>query len=85
MGHGVTCAVGEIAVFTVEATNAYAYQWQYCRPGSTLWSNTGADGNQTATLNWTAKSSNNGYMLRCVIYGLDGQEYSTEAVTLTVG
>ena len=80
-----TAAVGEVATFTVVAENAYAYQWQYCRPGSTTWNNTGADGNQTATLNWTTKSSNNGYKLRCVVYGLDGREYISDTAKLTIG
>ena len=80
-----TAAVGDVVPFTVVAENAYAYQWQYCRPGSTTWNNTSADGNQTATLNWTVKSNNNGYQLRCVVYGLDGIEYYSEIATLTVG
>jgi len=81
----VTVAAGEVATFTVEATNAYAYQWQYQRPTGTVWGNTSADGNQTATLNVTTKASNNGYKYRCVIYGLDGVEYITEIATLTIG
>jgi len=81
----VTVAAGEVATFTVEATNAYAYQWQYQRPTGTTWGNTSADGNQTATLNVTTKASNNGYKYRCVVYGLDGVEYITEIATLTIG
>ena len=80
-----TAAVGETVPFTVAADNAYAYQWQYQRPGGTTWNNTSAEGNQTATLQWTAKSSNNGYKFRCVIYGLDGVEYFSDIATLTVG
>jgi len=81
----VTVAAGEVATFTVEATNAYAYQWQYQRPTGTAWGNTSADGNQTATLNVTTKASNNGYKYRCVITGLDGNEYITEYAVLTIG
>jgi len=81
----VTVAAGEVATFTVEATNAYAYQWQYQNTTSTKWGNTIADGNQTATLNVTTKASNNGYKYRCVVYGLDGVDYITEVVTLTIG
>jgi len=81
----VTVAAGEVATFTVEATNAYAYQWQYQNTTSTKWGNTSADGNQTATLNVTTKASNNGYKYRCVIYGLDGTETITEFAILTVG
>jgi len=80
----VTVAAGEVATFTVEATNAYAYQWQYQRPTGTAWGNTSADGNQTATLNVTTKAGNNGYKYRCVVYGLDGVDYITEYAVLTV-
>ena len=81
----VTCAVGDVASFTTAADNAYSYQWQYCRPGSTTWQNTGADGNQTATVNVTVKSNNNGYQYRCEIKGLDGVLYYTDVATLTLG
>jgi len=81
----VTVAAGEVATFTVVAENAYAYQWQYQNATGTKWGNTSADGNQTATLNVTTKASNNGYKYRCVIYGLDGNEYITEYAVLTIG
>jgi len=81
----VTCAAGAVATFTVEATNVLSYQWQYQRPTGTVWSNTSADGNKTAALNVTTKASNNGYKYRCVIIGMDGQEYVTEMATLTIG
>ena len=80
----VTAAVGESAVFTVEATNVYAYQWQYCGAGSTKWFNTGAEGNTTAQLTIPVTASKNGYQYRCQIYGYDGIDYFTDAVTLTV-
>jgi hypothetical protein len=81
----VTCAVGQVATFTVEATNAYAYQWQFYNPTNAVWKDTSADGNQTATLNVTVKSNNNNYQYRCVVYGLDGQEYISNPATLTLG
>jgi len=81
----VTVAAGEVATFTVEATNAFAYQWQYKSTSMTSFRNTSADGNQTPTLNVTTKASNNGYQYRCVVYGLDGVEYITEFATLTIG
>jgi hypothetical protein len=80
-----TTAVGEVATFTVAADNAYAYQWQYKSTTMTGWKNTGADGNTTATLNVTVKSNNNNYQYRCVVYGLDGIEYYSDAATLTLG
>jgi hypothetical protein len=81
----VTAAVGETAVFTVAADNAYAYQWQFYNPLNAVWKNTSADGNTTNTLNVTVKSNNNNYQYRCIVYGLDGQEYISDAATLTLG
>jgi hypothetical protein len=80
----VTVAAGEVATFAVTAENAFAYQWQYKSPSMTNFKNTSADGNQTATLNITTKTGNNNYQYRCVVTGLDGQEYISEAVTLNV-
>ncbi|MBR4863404.1 MAG: hypothetical protein IKU07_02410, partial [Oscillospiraceae bacterium] len=80
----VTVAAGEVATFTVDASNAYSYQWYYTRPGLSTWGKTSADGNTTATLNVTTKASNNGYQYRCEIKGLDGVTYYTEPATLTV-
>ena len=81
----VTCAVGAVATFSVEATNAYAYQWQFYNPINAVWKNTAADGNQTATLNVTVKANNNNYQYRCVITGTDGKVVYSNAATLTVG
>ena len=81
----VTCSVGTVVAFTVEAANVASYQWQYQSATGTRWSNTGATGNKTATLNITATTGNNGYKYRCVITGTDGNTYYTEVATLTVG
>ena len=81
----VTCAVGSVATFTVTAQNVYSYQWQYMSPSMTNWKNTTAAGNQTATLNVTVKSNNNGYKYRCVVTGLDGVEYFSDIATVTFG
>jgi len=81
----VTCSVGEAAIFTVDADNVASYQWQYqSATNTTRWSNTGATGNKTATLSITATTGNNGYKYRCVITGIDGNQYITEVATLTV-
>lgn len=80
-----TCAVGEVAAFTVAATNAYAYQWQYQTPSGTAWRSTTAEGNTTAAVNVTVKSNNNGYKYRCVITGLDGRQYISNTAVLTLG
>ena len=78
----LTATAADNAVFTVEATNVYAYQWKYSKNGTT-WYTTSAEGNQTATLTVAAKGKN-GYMYRCHIYGMDGTETITDVVTLTV-
>ena len=78
----VTVAAGEVATFTVEASDVYSYQWYYLKPGNTNWIATAADGNKTATL--TVTNVKNGYQYRCEIKGLDGQTYYTEPATLTV-
>ena len=80
----VTVAAGEVATFTVDASNAYSYQWYYQRSATSTWFQTAADGNATATLNVTTKASNNGYRYRCEIKGLDGEIYYTEPATLIV-
>ena len=80
----VTCAAGENAVFSVEATNVYAYQWKYSKNGTT-WYTTSAEGNQTASLTIEATTGRNGYQYRCYIYGIDGTETITEVVTLNIG
>ncbi|MBR4863316.1 MAG: InlB B-repeat-containing protein [Oscillospiraceae bacterium] len=81
----ITVAAGEIASFSVVAENAYSYQWYYRRSATATTSGkTGADGNETATVNITTKASNNGYQYWCVIQGLDGKTYTTDVVTLTV-
>jgi hypothetical protein len=78
----LTATAADNAVFTVEATNVFAYQWKYSKNGTT-WYTTSAEGNQTATLTVAAKGKN-GYQYRCHVYGLDGTETITDVVTLTV-
>ena len=79
----VTCAAGENAVFSVEATNVYEYQWKYSKNGID-WYTTSAEGNKTASLTIEATTGRNGYQYRCHIYGLDGTETITDVVTLNV-
>ena len=80
----VSATAADTVTFTVEASNVYAYQWQYRNATATQWRNTSAEGNQTATLTIAAKGKNN-YKYRCVLYGLDGTETYTEVAVLTVG
>ena len=79
----VSAAVGEQAVFTVEATNVYDYQWQYRRNETGSWFNTSADGNTTAQVTVPVTAGKNGYQYRCQLYGYDGIDYFTNEVTLT--
>ena len=78
-----TGAVGTNAVFAVTASNAYAYQWQYARKGSSTWYTTTAEGNKTPDLTVEITSGRNGYQYRCMITGLDGNIYYTDIATLT--
>lgn len=68
----------------VDATNVYAYRWQYQRPGGERWINTNMEGATTASLKVQAAAVRNGYSYRCVLTGLDGQTYYTDPATLTV-
>lgn len=72
----------ETAVLTVSATNAYTYCWQY-RSNGNSWRNTSLTGYNTDTLTVPAMGKN-GYQYRCIITGLDGNTYTSEAATLTV-
>ena len=81
----VQTATGTAAVFKVKATNAYSYQWQYARKGSTTWQNTSLTGCTTDTLSVDVITSRNGYRYRCLITGMDGKTYYTTPATLTIG
>ena len=80
----VTAAVGAAATFKVAATGATGYQWQASTDGGKTWANSGANGNQTATLNFTAAAAHNGYQFRCIVKNSGGQSTVTNAATLTV-
>ena len=78
-----TVAASENAVFTVDATNVYSYQWMYSKTSGNVWAKTSADGNTTNTLTVAAKGKN-GYWYQCQMKGLDGITYYTEIAVLTV-
>ena len=80
----VSAAVGEQAIFTVEATNVYAWQWEYASAGSNKWYNTGAEGNTTARLTVPVTANKDGYRYRCRIYGYDGIDYISDVAMLTI-
>ena len=81
----VTAAVNTTAKFTVEATNATSYQWQWSFDGGSNWQNSSSatTGYNTATLQVTATETRNGYMYRCKVTNSAGTVTSS-AATLTV-
>ncbi len=79
----VTAAVGGTATFKVAASGATGYQWQVSTNGGGTWANSGAPGNKTATLSFTAAAAHNGYRFRCVVKG-GGITVTSAAAKLTV-
>ena len=79
----VTVSAGSTATFTVTASGAQSYQWQYRSSASGTWKNAGDSGNKTTTLKVTASASKNGYQFRCVVTNSVGTA-NTNAATLTV-
>ena len=80
----ITAAVGDTAIFKVEAKEAYSYQWHYCKKGGTVWSKTTMTGATTNCLFVDVTKARNGYQYKCEIKGLDGELYYSEPATLTV-
>jgi len=78
----VTVAAGKKATFTVVATGASSYQWQYKDEGGS-WANSGYSSAKTATLSFTAKADMNGRQYRCKVTNSGGTTTSSTA-TLTV-
>ncbi len=78
-----TVAVGGKATFKVTAVNASTYQWQASTDGGKTWTNSGANGNKTATLSFTATAAHNNYQFRCVVTG-GGKSATSKAAKLTV-
>ncbi len=79
-----TVSAGSTATFIVAATGATSYQWQASTNGGKTWVNSGAGGNKTATLSFTAAAAHNGYMFRCVVTGTSGQTVTSNAATLMI-
>ncbi|MBR2832635.1 MAG: leucine-rich repeat protein, partial [Oscillospiraceae bacterium] len=74
---------GEKATFTVTATGATSYQWQYSKDGGSTWLNSTSSGGKKAAFSFTATTAMNGRMYRCVVTNADGDATSNPA-TLTV-
>ena len=66
------------------ATGAASYQWQASTDGGKTWVNSGANGNETATLSFTAAAAHNGYKFRCVVRSSTGQTVTSNAAVLTM-
>jgi hypothetical protein len=83
--HDSTVCSGQVATFSVTATNATSYQWQ--ANDGTGWgtlSNAGAtSGTNTATLSFTGNLAYSGWQLRCVVSGCS-PSVTSNTVTLTV-
>ena len=76
-----TVAEGGSAKFTVTATGATAYQWQYRSSSSASWSN--CSNGKSASLTVEAKAYRSGYQYRCQVSNAAGTTVS-ETATLTV-
>ncbi|MBQ1410967.1 MAG: leucine-rich repeat protein [Oscillospiraceae bacterium] len=74
----VLIALGDTATFTVVASGEnLSYQWQYKKPDGISWVNWSNKTSDTASVK--AKSSNNGYLYRCVVSNEAGAVYSEPA------
>ena len=78
----VTVPEGNKATFSITATDAESYQWQYQKPGETKWNNVSTNGIEASYSIITA-ARHNGYTYRCRVKNAAGTTYSSVA-TLTV-
>ena len=78
-----SAAPGATVTFTVAASNATSYQWQFRPSSADGWSNSSASSAKTASFTVTAESYRNGYQYRCKVSNANGTVYSN-AATLTV-
>ena len=79
-----TAAENETVKFTVKATGASSYQWQYRTSSTGTWYNSTLTGAKTATVSVPATSARNGFQYRCKVSNLADSVFSNTA-TLTVG
>ena len=73
---------GAKAVFSVTATGAASYQWQYKKPGTSTWVNVSVNGT-SATYTLKTAARHNGYVYRCVVKNAD-ETVTSKTATLTV-
>ena len=85
--NNVTAQSGKPATFSITASGAVKYQWQYSKDGGATWSNlTNGSfwvGNKTKTMTFTAANKYDGYMFRCLAIN-DGGTTPSKAGKLTV-
>ena len=80
---GITADVNQTVQFTVKATGAVSYQWQFRTSATGAWKKASATGAQTATISVPATASRNGYQYRCRVTNAAGTTNS-KAATLNV-
>ena len=73
----------EVLTFTVKATGATSYQWQYRKNSSASWKDSGLSTAKMATLTVRTNGGMNGYQYRCAVTNAVGTTYSN-AATLSV-
>ena len=77
-------SLGGTVKFTVSASgSSLKYQWYYRNSSTGAWEVSGASGNKTNTLTFTAKEAYSGRQYRCKVSNVYGSVYSS-AATLTV-
>jgi len=73
-------AVGEQAIFTVQASGVESYQWQF--KSRTTWSNTSSAGATTDTITVDCNEKRYAYEYRCILTGKDGSTLTTNVVRM---
>ena len=77
-------SVGETVSFTIEVQgDELTYQWQYCADGGTTWTSPSASSSKTANYSFTAKDTNNGYNVRCLVFDKWGNTVISDVVYAT--
>lgn len=79
-----TVAVGKTATFTVKATGASIYRWEYRTSETGTWKKVSLSSAKTASLKVTVKDTHNGYQYRCLVSNLVGKSVYSPIYTLKV-
>ena len=82
----ITCAVGETAVFTVEAQgDGLKYQWYVSYDQGATWEKTYLDGSMTNELSFVVNQSRATRVFKCQITDVSGNSVVTDVVGVTIG